>query len=75
LVLSIPFIKKPENKMEWKYSTTYELEKTIRSLKTKNSYGYEEISNKIIKLSAPFIISPLTYICNEILKQVYFQRV
>ena len=42
------FINKPNNKMEWKYATTYELEKIIKSLKSKNSYGYEEISNKII---------------------------
>jgi hypothetical protein len=39
------FIKEPDNKMEWKYATTYELEKIIRSLKTKNSCGHEEISN------------------------------
>jgi hypothetical protein len=58
--------------MEWKYATTYELEKIIKSLKSKNSYGYEEISNKIMKLSASFIISPLTYICNEILKTGIF---
>jgi len=58
--------------MEWKYATTYELEKIIKSLKSKNSHGYEEISNKIIKLSASFIISPLTYIGNEILKTGIF---
>ena len=52
----------PNNKMERKYATSYELEKIINSLKSKNSHGYEEISNKIIKLSASFIISPLTYI-------------
>ena len=56
------FINKPNNEMEWKYATTYELEKIIKPLKSKNSHGYEEISNKIIKLSAPFLISPLTYI-------------
>jgi len=66
------FINKPNNEMEWKYATTYELEKIIKPLKSKNSHGYEEISNKIIKLSAPFIISPLTYICNEILKTGVF---
>ena len=56
------FINKPNNEMEWKYATTHELEKIIKPLKSKNSHGYEEISNKIIKLSTPFIISPLTYI-------------
>ena len=34
---------------------------------TKNTYGYDEISNRMIKLSSPFIISPLTYICNAAL--------
>ena len=43
------------------------MEKIIKTLRTKNSYGYDEISNWIIKLSAPFILSPLTYICNAIL--------
>jgi hypothetical protein len=31
-------------------------------LETKNSCGYDEISNKILKISMPFIVSPLTYI-------------
>ena len=55
-------------KIKWKYVTTHELEKIIRSLEAKNSHGFDEISNKIIKVSSRFIISPLTYICNEILK-------
>jgi len=58
--------------MKWKYVTTYELEKIIKSLNSKNSHGYNGISNKIIKASLPFIISPLTYICNEILKTGIF---
>ena len=51
--------------INWKYATTYEINKILKSLKTKNSYGYDEIPIKILKLSAPFIISPLTYICNK----------
>jgi len=39
----------------------------MKSLKTKNTCGYDEISNRIIKLTAPFIISMLTYICNAVL--------
>jgi len=58
--------------MNWKYVTTYELEQIIKSLNSKNSHEYDGISNKIIKLSLPFIISPLTYICNEILKAGIF---
>jgi hypothetical protein len=48
------------------------LKKIIKSLKTKNTCGYDEISNRIIKLTAPFIISPLTYICNAVLSTGIF---
>jgi hypothetical protein len=58
--------------MSWQYASTYEIEKIIKSLKTKNTAGYDEISNRIIKLSAPFIISPLTYICNAVLSTGVF---
>jgi hypothetical protein len=44
----------------------------IKSLRTKNTCGYYEISNQIIKLSAPFVISPLTYICNAVLSTGVF---
>ena len=36
----------------------FEFGKIIKSLKTKNLYGYDEILIKILKLSAPFIIPP-----------------
>jgi len=39
----------------------------IQSLGTKDSCGYDEISSRILKISAPFIISPLTFIFNRIL--------
>jgi hypothetical protein len=47
--------------------TTYEIEKIIKELKSKNSCGYDEITVKILKASSPFIISPLTYVCNRML--------
>ena len=37
-------------------------------MKTKNAHGYDEISFKILKWSAPFISSPLTYTCNKSLE-------
>jgi len=46
---------KPYPSTESKYTTTKETERIIKSLKTKNSYGYEEISTKILKISGPFI--------------------
>jgi hypothetical protein len=36
-------------------------------LKTKDSSGYDAITIRIIKSSIPFIILPLTYICNAVL--------
>jgi hypothetical protein len=36
-------------------------------LKTKRLYGYDEISVEVLKISSPFIISPLTYISNKML--------
>jgi hypothetical protein len=38
-------------------------------LKNKNSSGYNEITIKIIKISKPFIISPIINICNKMLSQ------
>jgi len=44
----------------------------MKSLRTKNTCGYDEITNHIIKLIAPFIISSLTYICNAVLSTGVF---
>jgi hypothetical protein len=45
--------------------TTHEIEKIIKGLNRRNSCGYDEITAKILKVSSPFITSPLTYICNR----------
>jgi Notch-like protein len=58
---------KPYPSMECKYTTTQEIEQIIKSLKLKNSYGYDEISTKILKISCPFLSSPINYICNKML--------
>ena len=55
--------------MRWQYASTHEVEKTLKS---KNTGRYDEISTRILKLSAPYIISPLTYICNAILNSGIF---
>jgi hypothetical protein len=47
------------------------LESSRESLKIKHLSGYD-ISNNIIKLGLPFIISPFTYICSEILNTGIF---
>jgi hypothetical protein len=50
----------------------HEIEKIIHSLKCKDSYGYDEISTRILKISAPYILSPLTYIFNKTLSSGIF---
>jgi len=51
--------------MVFKSFSTNEITSIIKSLKTKNSFGYDEISPRILKVSANYISPPLTYICNR----------
>jgi len=53
--------------MECKCTTTKEIEQIIKCFKAKNSYGYDELSTKILKINGPFISSPINYICNKML--------
>jgi len=57
----------PYPSMEWICTTTEDIERIIKSLKIKNSYGYDERSTKILKISCPFVSSPINYICNKML--------
>jgi hypothetical protein len=66
------YYNKPFPKINWQYASTYEIDKIIKSLKSKNTSRYNEISNCIIKLSLPFIIPPLTHICNAALNSSVF---
>jgi hypothetical protein len=56
----------------FKHTSTKEIEMIIKSLKTTNAQGYDEISVKVLKWSAPFISSPLAYICNKSLETGVF---
>jgi hypothetical protein len=49
----------------FKNTSTKETENIIKSLKAKESYGYDGITTKILKISAPIISSPLSYIFNK----------
>ena len=49
----------------FKTFSTHEIKSVIKSLKTKNSFGYDGISTKLLKISANYICSPLTCICNK----------
>jgi hypothetical protein len=44
--------------------TPQEIFSIIRSIQTKNSSSYDEISTKLLKISANHTCSPLIYICN-----------
>ena len=50
---------KPFPNTQFNNTTTSEINKIIKSLNLKKSSGYEEISTKIMKISVPFICSPL----------------
>jgi hypothetical protein len=62
---TLPYIK-------YRKISTQEIEKIINSLNTKNSYGYDEISTRLLKISAPYISSPLNFICNKVLGTGFF---
>jgi hypothetical protein len=58
-------------RIRWNSTTAYAIYKIIKSLKSKNSTLYDEISIKMLKLR-PFYYFPLTYICNKFLPSVLF---
>jgi len=52
--------------------STKEVENVIKSLKPKNSSGYDAISTKLMKISYTFISSPLAHIRNKSLSSGIF---
>ena len=69
--LSRVFIQ-PFPTISLKRVSSKEIEDITKSLKIKNSRGYDRISTKILKLSIHYISSPLTYICNRMLSSGIF---
>jgi hypothetical protein len=41
--------------IRWNYTSIADIRKIIKSLKTKSSYGYDEISTKMLKVSMLYI--------------------
>jgi hypothetical protein len=64
--------KTPVPSLRFNYTTTHEVNSIIHSLKTKDSHGYDEVSSRILKISAPYILSPLTHTINKILSTGIF---
>ena len=52
---------------EFKHVSPKEIENVAKSLKAKNSHGYDEIPTKVIKQNISYISSPLAHICNLML--------
>ena len=56
--------------------STREITSIIKALKTKNVHAFDEISIKLLKISATYIHSTLTYICNKtILSGIFPDRI
>ena len=66
-LFSNPFLN-----IKFSNTSTQEIERITNSLQSKRSHGYDEISTRILKISAPFISSPLNYICNKSLSTGIF---
>ncbi len=64
------YLKTKYNK--FKEVTTGEIEKIIDNLKTKSSYGWDNISTKLMKSIKTALINPLTIIINQSLKTGIF---
>jgi hypothetical protein len=64
--------KTPFPNIKLTFLSSKEVENMIKSLKTKNSSGHDGISTKLLKISTPFIGSPLTHICNELISAGIF---
>lgn len=63
---------KPFTKIRQLIQPLMKQKKIINSLQFESSYGYDEVSIKILKISTPFIISTLNYICNKVLSTGIF---
>ena len=58
--------------IKFRNTSTQEIEELINSLNTKNLYGYNKISTKILNISSPYLSSPLNYIYNKVLATGFF---
>jgi len=65
----------PSSSLVLKTFSTKEITSTIKSLKTKNSQGYDEISNKLLTICANYIRSPSIIIRSKsILSGIFSDR-
>ena len=65
-------LQQPLPLYEFKYVSPKEIENVVKSLKAKESHGYDGIPIKVIKQSILYISSPLAHICNLMLSSGTF---
>ena len=70
----IQVFKHPFTNIIFHNTSTGEIEKIINALPGKNACGYDEISTRILKASAPFISSPLCHINTSLNSGVFPTR-
>jgi len=58
---------RPFANISFKNTSAKEIENIIKSLKSRESHGYNEITTRMLKISDPFISFPLTYIFNKVM--------
>jgi hypothetical protein len=62
----------PFPKIQISKTTSVEIGRIIKSLKSSYTYGYDEISSNILKACKTFISTPLSYLCNRVLFEGVF---
>ena len=60
--------------MVYKSFSTQETINIIKSLKSKDSYGYDKISTRLLKISANYMSSPLSHIINNVISSGIFPQ-
>jgi hypothetical protein len=53
----------PFPNIKFNNTSTKETERIIKSIRAKNSHGYDGLTAKMLKASPPYTSSPLNYIC------------
>jgi hypothetical protein len=65
-------LKRPLLLDKLKFVSPDKIENIAKSLKAKESHGYDEIPTKVIKQSISYISSPMAYLCNLMLSSGVF---
>ncbi|PZC76581.1 hypothetical protein B5X24_HaOG204421 [Helicoverpa armigera] len=65
----------PLSSMSFTPTDPTEIQNIILSLKPNSAPGYDKISSKLIRLAAPVLTDPITYLCNLSLEQGTYPKI